>query len=50
MAHLLLRAKVESYAKWRPGFDDNAGARAEAGAGGAAAGDGVTGRRRPFVA
>ena len=32
MAHLLLRVKVESYAKWRPGFDDNAGARTEAGA------------------
>ena len=23
---------MESYAKWRPGFDDNAGARTEAGA------------------
>ena len=32
MAHLLIRVKVESYAKWRPGFDGNAEARKEAGA------------------
>ena len=32
MAHLLIRVKVESYAKWRPSFDSNAEPRKEAGA------------------
>ena len=32
MAHLLIRGKVESYAKWRPAFDANEEARKNAGA------------------
>lgn len=32
MAHLFIRAKVESYAKWRPVFDGDAETRKEAGA------------------
>ena len=32
MAHVLVRSKVESYAKWRPLFDGNDGVRKAAGA------------------
>ena len=32
MAHVLVRSKVESYAKWRPVFDEHDGARRAAGA------------------
>ena len=32
MAHVLFRHTVESYAKWRPAFNEQAGLREEAGA------------------